>query len=158
MRASKKTSEPTSYVGRYGAIRHILDGDIPIQDVLEAAQQLRAARGEPGQPEAPQSAPESDKPLTAFDLKRTLARPTTAAAAFDQPWLDQPTAGAADLIRHFAIAAVTEHRAEIADYDEKSYSLIMDVAEFAVNVALRLAGVSESWADEYRALTAYLRE
>lgn len=171
MRASKKTSvDPTpvdlsSEAGRYTALREALSGGIPITDVLDAAKQVmadRLAREREAAPNAPQPAPKpgkpAPKPATAFDLQRTLARPTATAPAFDQPWIDQPTAGPADLIRHFAIAAVTEHRPEIADYDEKSYSLIMDVAEFAIDVALRLAGVAESWADEYRALTAYLHE
>lgn len=157
MLGSKKTSdEPTTYVGRYGAIKHILDGNIPIQDVLVAAQQLQAARGEPVQPVEGSKPPQPAKPVAAFDLKRTLSRPT-AGPPIDEPWQDQATAGPADLIRHFCVAAITQHWPELTHYDEQSYRLVMDVAAFAVNAALRLAGVSENWIGEYRELTAGLR-
>lgn len=153
MRASKKTSvDPATKAGRYAALHAALEtGEMSITDILDAAKQVAEARVAHER----QEAPKADKPAGAFDLKRTLSRPPVGPP-IDEPWHDQTTAGPADLIRHFCAAAISEHWPELAHYDEQSHMLIMDVAKFAVDVAVRLAGVSENWTDEYRNLTTGL--
>jgi hypothetical protein len=157
MRGSTKTSvEPTTKSGRYFAIKHIIDGKIPLADVLEAAQQLQAARGEQPQPVDTTPAP---TPWWSESLKRILrSAPAAESAKLDERWNEDVTRGPADLVRFFAMAALYEHKPELLGFDEKSCDTIRDAAEFAVSVALRLAGVSQSWTDEYRELTAYLHK
>jgi hypothetical protein len=145
-------SQPSVYVSRSGhSLSFAYGKDVTFDDVIAAVKRLESA-----QPDSPQRQPAREsaaKPPSAFDLRRSFAR-TSAEPLIDEPWRDQTTEGPADLIRHFAAVAVSEHWSEITLHDEKTWSLIMDVAEFATDVAVRLAGVSETWADEYRALVA----
>jgi hypothetical protein len=148
--ASAFASQPSVYVSRSGhSLTFAYGKDVTFDDVIAAVKRLEAT-----QPDSPQRQPAREsaaKPPSAFDLRRSFAR-TSAEPLIDEPWRDQTTEGPADLIRHFAAVAVSEHWSEITLHDEKTWSLIMDVAEFATDVAVRLAGVSETWADEYRAL------
>ena len=154
-------SQPSVYVGRSGrTLTFAYGSDVTLDDVIAAVKRLETQRAGAAPAAAPTpaprragSTPRAPAPDTAFDLGRALSRPP-AEPLIDEPWRDQPTEGPADLIRHFAAAAVSEHWSEITLRDEQTYMLIMDVAEYAVDVAVRLAGVSESWADEYRRLTA----
>jgi hypothetical protein len=152
MRGSKKTSEPTTASGRWAAIKHILDGKIPIQDVLDAAQQLQAQRGEKPEPVV--------SPVTPPWIGEAIRRKTTAPAAASklyEPWLDDITRGPADLIRYFAVTACYERQPELVELgNDDDRALVLEAVEFAADVAVRLAGVSESWADGYRALIAAL--
>ena len=174
MHGSTKTS-PESVYNRYGALKHLLDGDIPLPLILEAAQALAAARSDDQNAQAAASVrtaiaelaakaaqqgsptPAAGKPST-FHLQRSLTRHAAMPAVLDEAWNEDTTSGPADLIRHFVRAAISEFRPEVGTFDERSQEIILDVAQFATDTALRLAGIAETWLDEYAALTAYLRK
>lgn len=178
MPASTKTAPDSAYT-RYGALKHILEGNIPLPYVLAAAEALQAAQAGQGDQNAqaasdvqatinalaaraaqttgatPAAAP---KPVSAFHLQRSLTRQAAMPAVLDEAWTTDTTRGPADLIRHFVRAAISEFRPEVETFDERSQEIILDVAQFATDTALQLAGVTETWIDEYAALTAYLRQ
>ena len=173
MSGSTKTS-PESVHTRYGALKHLLDGDIPLPLILEAAQALAAARSDDQNAQAAasvrttiaelaakaaqQGSPAPTGKPSAFHLQRSLTRHAAMPAVLDEAWNEDTTRGPADLIRHFVRAAISEFRPEVETFDERSQEIILDVAQFATDTALRLAGIAETWLDEYAALTAYLRK
>lgn len=141
-------AKPTSPGMGYKALRDILNEGVQIGDLRAAALQLAQAR----------EARQEPKRAAAFDLTRSLSPAAADTPEVDAAWEEMPTRGPADLIRYFAVAALYEHQPELRSFDDASYAVILDAVEFAVGVAVRLAGVSENWIDEYRALTAYLHE
>lgn len=154
---STKLMEAAPHIGRWDAIKHIVNGSIPIQDVLAAAQQLQAARGETVQPVELTKAPEWMSAALKRRPKPAAATPATGDP-LDERWKEKITSGPADLVRCFAVAACYECKPELGQLDDDSQALVLDAVEFAVDVAVRLTGVTESWTDVYRELTAYLRK
>jgi hypothetical protein len=168
MPASTSTSvKPSVYVSRAGKhIEFAYGKDVTVDDLIAAVKRLEAQRAGAHEPAPvtptctgsvnPQGTEAAPRPA-AFSLLRSLSRPGTAAPEIDAAWEEMPTRGPADLIRHFAVAALYEHHPELRSFDDSSYRIVLDAVEFAVDVAVRLAGVSDNWLDDYRALTAYLR-
>ena len=169
MLGSTSSSVPPSvYISRVEAGISFAYGDgVTLDDVIAAVRRMEAQRSTATpatNPTRPASTPCRPHSLSQASTRNTdsgfkcVPSHKSSDSIIDQPWLDQPTAGPADLIRHFCAAAISEQWPEIVLRDKETHALVMDVAAFAVDVAVRLAGVSESWIDEYRELTAHLRK
>ncbi len=66
-------------------------------------------------------------------------------------WSGLPLSGPAELYRAFAFTALDEFLATQNEIDDEQMALIARSVEVAVGVALRAAGVSDSWLPMYRA-------
>lgn len=91
------------------------------------------------------------------NTKSTAVRESSEPVSTYHYWQVFAVEGPAELYHGFAVAAVDEFLKIQGPISDEQTDLIRDVLGIGVSVALKAAGVADSWLPQYEAATAHLK-